>query len=74
MRRITTIYLDEAQYIQILAISQNTKIPMAALFREALDQWLERRRMGHRTTLKAFSELSPGPDLAIKTASKQGDK
>lgn len=57
---VTTTYFDPAPYQELSIISQATGRPIAHFIREAVDQWLERRRKGRRTTLK------PNPPKAGK--------
>lgn len=54
-KEITTMYLDPAQLQELRVIAQHTKRPMAQFVREAIDQWLDRRHKGRRTTVKPYS-------------------
>lgn len=68
-RIITTIYLDPGQREELFTVSRMTKVPAAAIIREAIQLWLDRRKLGYRTTLKGLSLNESGP--SIKTASKK---
>jgi len=49
---MTTIYLDPPLYEEVRMISESTGKPVAAIVRESLRAWIDRRRKGKRTTVK----------------------
>src|SRR3990167_1550953 len=53
MRKVpASMYWDPATFQELRVIAQASGHPVSRLVREAVDQWLERRRKGRRTTVK----------------------
>ncbi len=50
---LTSLYLEPAAWQELKRASAASGVPMAALVREAVSQYLERRRNGKRTTVRS---------------------
>lgn len=59
----TTMYFTAAQAQELELVSHTTGRTVASLVREACAIWLERRRAGHRTTVRATPRTKKKPIL-----------